>query len=131
MNIIFLELEDVLDIHQEQLEIFGGTPGVLNWDMLESAVATPAAGFGETYFHDNLYLMAAAYLFHLVRNHPFLDGNKRTGAVAAFDFLQINGIDLRADEDEFERLVLEVAEGKADKEKIAEFFRQNSVEINP
>lgn len=131
MNIIFLELEDVLDIHQEQLEIFGGTPGVLNWDMLESAVATPAAGFGETYFHDNLYLMAAAYLFHLVRNHPFLDGNKRTGAVAAFDFLQINGIDLRADEDEFERLVLEVAEGKTDKEKIAEFFRQNSVEINP
>ena len=130
MNIIFLELEDVLDIHQQQLEIFGGTPGVLSWDMLESAVATPAAGFGETYFHENLYIMAAAYLFHLVRNHPFLDGNKRTGAVAAFDFLQINGIDLQAEECEFERLVRDAAEGKVNKEQIAEFFRQNSVEIN-
>ena len=131
MNIIFLGLKKILRIHQDQLERYGGTPGIRSRDLLESAAAAPAAGFGETYFHDNLFLMAAAYLFHIVKNHPFVDGNKRVGAVAARVFLKLNGIELRADEDEFERLVLEVAEGKTDKEKIAEFFRQNSVEINP
>ena len=129
MDIIFIEIENILDIHQEQLELYGGTPGLRSRELLESSDAVPAAGFGNTYFHDNIYLMAAAYLFHIVRNHPFVDGNKRTGAVAAFVFLQINGIDLQADEHEFERLVLETAEGKADKEKIAAFFRLNSVEL--
>jgi death-on-curing protein len=70
--------------------------------------------------------MAAAYLFHVVRNHPFLDGNKRTGAVAAVVFLIINGIELQADEESFEKLVRSVAEGKTDKAKIAEFFRNNT-----
>ncbi|MEA2063181.1 MAG: type II toxin-antitoxin system death-on-curing family toxin [Gemmatimonadota bacterium] len=127
MNIKFLDLRKILRIHQDQLERYGGTPGLRSRELLESAVAVPMAGFGETYFHESHYLMAAAYLFHIVKNHPFLDGNKRVGAVAAGVFLKINGIDLQADEDEFERLVLDVAEGKADKERIAEFFRANSI----
>jgi death-on-curing protein len=70
--------------------------------------------------------MAAAYLFHIVRNHPFIDGNKRVGAVAAFVFLALNGIDLDATEDAFEALVMEVAQSRVGKSEVAEFLRQNS-----
>ena len=86
----------------------------------------PAAGFGDNYYHKNLYEMAAAYLFHILCNHPFIDGNKRTGAVSAFVFLALNGIELRADELVFEKLVLDVANGKADKTMIADFIKKHS-----
>ena len=86
----------------------------------------PAAGFRGQYLHTDLFEMAAAYLFHITQNHPFVDGNKRTGAVAAIVFLALNDIDLNADEDEFEKMVLQVAEGKTGKETIATFLRNNS-----
>jgi death on curing protein len=89
-------------------------------------VAMPQAGFGERYLHSSVFEMAAAYLFHIVKNHPFVDGNKRTGAVAAFTFLKLNQMTLNAGESKFERLVRETAEGKVGKEKIAEFFQKNS-----
>ncbi|MFO0840684.1 MAG: type II toxin-antitoxin system death-on-curing family toxin [Phycisphaerae bacterium] len=69
--------------------------------------------------------MAAAYLFHIVQNHPFVDGNKRTGTAAALVFLEMNGITIEADEDALVELVLKVAQGRADKPRIAEFFRAN------
>ena len=59
--------------------------------LLESAVAQPRARFGERWLHPDLYLMAAAYAFHIVRNHPFVDGNKRTGLTSAMLFLELNG----------------------------------------
>ena len=70
--------------------------------------------------------MAAAYLFHIVRNHPFIDGNKRTGAVASVVFLMMNGIDLQADENDLEKVVILTAEGKMDKAAIAGFFQSNA-----
>jgi death-on-curing protein len=70
--------------------------------------------------------MAAAYLYHIVQNHPFIDGNKRTGAMAAFVFLKLNGSTLDADESAFELLVLKAAQGQTDKPAIAEFFRKHS-----
>jgi death on curing protein len=73
-----------------------------------------------------IFEMAAAYLFHIVKNHPFVDGNKRAGAMAAFTFLKLNQVTLNARELKFERLVRETAEGKMGKEKIAEFFQKNS-----
>lgn len=69
--------------------------------------------------------MAAAYLFHLVQNHPFVDGNKRVGLAAAIAFLNLNGVQLTADSDDLVNLVLGVAEGKVDKETLAEFLRTN------
>lgn len=71
--------------------------------------------------------MAAAYLFHVVRNHPFVDGNKRAGAVAAIVFLDINGVEVTAPEEDYERLVLEAAQGAMDKQGIASFFRMHSL----
>lgn len=125
----FLSLSEVLEIHRDQIQRYGGDLGVRDLGLLQSAIAMPAAGFGDTYFHTDIFEMAAAYLFHIVQNHPFIDGNKRAGAVASIVFLDLNDISLAADEDQFERLVLRVAEGKADKAEITAFFRANAGEI--
>lgn len=120
---VFLTLAEVLEIHQDQLRRYGGRSGIRDLDLLKSALAMPQAGMGEEYFHADIVEMAAAYLFHMVRNHPFIDGNKRAGAVAALVFLTLNGIEIEADEAEFEHLVRRVAEGRADKSDIAVFLR--------
>lgn len=126
MGISFLGVEHLLEIHRDQIARYGGSLGVRDMGLLESAVAMPQSGFGGQYFHTDVYEMAAAYLFHVVKNHPFIDGNKRVGAMAAFVFLAVNGIDLEAPERQYGDLVLEVAEGKQDKAAIADFFRKHS-----
>jgi len=122
---IFLGLDEVIEIHRDQISRSGGMPGIRDLDLLKSAVATPAAGLGGDYLHADIYEMAAEYLFHIVRNHPFFDGNKRTGIVCALVFLILNHGELQADENSLEQLVLGVAEGKFDKPAIARFFREN------
>ena len=122
----FLGLEEILGIHQGHLRQSGGSPGVRDMGLLQSATAMPMAQFGGHYLHHDIFEMAAPYLFHIVMNHPFVDANKRTGVAAADVFLALNGVELHAEETEFENLVLSVAEGKADKMTIAKFFRQNA-----
>ncbi len=87
----FLGIDEVLELHGQLVQRFGGSPGLRDLGMLESAVAMPQAGFGDSYLHDDIFEMAAAYLFHIVMNHPFIDGNKRTGTHAALVFLADNG----------------------------------------
>ncbi len=123
---VFLGLDEVIVIHNDQMKRYGGYPGIRDIELLKSAIAMPAACFGGDYLHTDIYEMAAAYLYHIVRNHPFIDGNKRTGAVASVIFLMMNGIEINADEYSFERMVLSAAEGKIDKATIAQFFRNNS-----
>ena len=122
---VFLGLDEVVEIHRDQIERYGGHPGIRDIELLQSAVAMPVAGFSEDYFHTDIFEMAAAYLFHIIRNHPFMDGNKRTGAAAAMVFLMLNGKELHADEDIFEKMVRSVAVGKTDKTGVAEFFRKH------
>jgi death-on-curing protein len=124
VNPVFLSLGEVLEIHRDQIERYGGDPGIRDLGLLQSALAMPAAGFDGRYLHSDLFAMAAAYLFHIVQNHPFADGNKRTGAVAALVFLSLNGIEIDADEEEFESMVLSVAQGRSDKAAVTEFFRK-------
>lgn len=100
--------------------------GVRDQGLLESAIATPQSGFGGQYLHRDLYQMAAAYLFHNTKNHPFIDGNKRVGAMAAFTFLKLNKLTLTASESAYERVVRAVAESKLTKEDIAKFFRAHT-----
>lgn len=88
----------------------------------------PAAVFSGEYLHSDVYGMAAAYLFHIVQNHPFRDGNKRTGLVSALVFLVMNVIEISADEDSLANMVISVAEGKIGKSEIAQFFCENSRE---
>jgi death on curing protein len=123
---LFLTLGEVIEIHKDQIQIYGGHTGIRDLELLKSSIYMPAAGFSGEYLHTDVYEMAAAYLFHIVRNHPFMDGNKRTGMVSALVFLSLNGIELSADEDGLENMLISVAEGKIGKSKIAQFFRENS-----
>ncbi len=123
---VFLGLAEVLEIHRDQIERYGDHPGLRDLGLLQSALAMPAADIGGRYLHSDLIEMAAAYLFHIVQNHPFLDGNKRTGAVAAIVFLSMSGIELEADEPQLEKMVRDVAQGRAGKSAVADFLRKNS-----
>ncbi len=124
---VFLTLDQVLYIHKEQIRQLGGSEGLRDMGLLQSALAMPQAEFGGQYLHEDMFLMAAAYLFHIALNHPFVDGNKRVGAMAADVFLELNGITLPAScGGEFEKITLETAQGKADKPRIAAFFRKCS-----
>lgn len=123
----FLTVEEVLLIHLDQLGQYGGLAGVRDMGLLESALAMPTATYAGEYLHQTLFEMAAAYLFHIVCNHPFLDGNKRTGTVAALVLLSLNGITFEADEIAFENLVRSVAEGNATKTLVAEFLQKHTI----
>lgn len=125
-DVVFLGIDEVLEIHRDQIDRYGGAHGVRDLRLLQSSMAMPCAMFGGSYVHRNLFEMAAAYLFHIVKNHPFFDGNKRTGAVAAIIFMEFNGLELKANEADFERLVIQVAEGTADKTTVAAFLEANS-----
>jgi death-on-curing protein len=122
----FLDLWEVLRIHKDQIERYGGEPGIRDSASLASAVAVARAGTDEGYLHDDMFEMAAAYLWHIVRNHPFVDGNKRTGAVTAVVFLLLNEIRVEASEEDLEALVRDVARGRIGKSEIASFLRQRS-----
>lgn len=123
MTPTFLDADDVVRLHADQVTAFGGSDGVRDPNLLASAVAQPSATFGGTYLHEDLFAMAAAYLFHVVMNHPFIDGNKRTGLAAAVVFLDVNGILLNASAtDCLYALTLAVAEGRIGKAELAEAF---------
>ena len=89
-------------------------------------MAMPRAQFGGQFLHASLFEMAAAYLFHLVQNHPFIEGNKRVGAAVADIFLAMNQVELTADERAYEKLVLAVSKGKIGKSELADFMRRHS-----
>ncbi len=116
----FLTLEDILEIHALQLDRYGGGDGIRDRGLLESAAAQPMATFDGEFVHDGLFEMAAAYLFHIVSNHPFIDGNKRTGLLSALVFLDLNGIIIDGETETLYDLTMAVAEGRADKAKITE-----------
>lgn len=121
---IHLSVEIVREIHREVLAAFGGLDGVRDSGLLESAVAAPQASFGgESPFLD-VVEVAAAYLFYLCRNHPFLDGNKRTAMTAAIVFLRLNDVKPAKDSKAWEDLVLDVASSKLDREQTTRRLRK-------
>jgi death-on-curing protein len=122
MEPLFLTLDEVLEMHTQQIDLYGGSDGVSDPAGLESAVATPMATFGGEFLHPTIPSMAAAYLFHLCQNHPFVDGNKRTSANAAITFLLINDWEPDFSEDELVDLVLSVASGAMSKAALTEMF---------
>ena len=125
----FLGLQEVLEIHRDQVTRYGGTAGIRDLNLLKSALGMPGATFNGEFLHTDVYEMAAAYLFHLVKNHPFLDGNKRVGAVAALVFLTLNGHDFQAPEDNLAETVLAVARGEIGKSEVTVFLRRWSAEF--
>ncbi len=124
--VAFLSLAEALEIHQDQIGRYGGAPGTRDLNLLKSALAMPAATFGETFLHTDIYEMAAAYLFHLVQNHPFIDGNKRVGAMAAIIFLALNGVEFNAPPGVLYEFVISLARGEKNKAEVALFLRAYS-----
>lgn len=123
MGVDFLSVGEVLRIHEDQIERYGGDASIRDAKALLSAVAMPQAGVEVDYLHEDIFAMAAAYLFHIVQNHPFVDGNKRTGTVAGLMFLSLNNVQVDIDNDELAAFVIGVAQGEHDKAAIAAFLR--------
>ena len=119
----FLTLDEVLAIHAWQIESYGGASGLRDLGALQSAVAMPRATFDGEYLHATVHEKAAAYLFHVTQNHPFVDGNKRAGLATALVFLWVNGMLVRATDDEVVALTIGVARGATTKAEVAVFFQ--------
>ena len=117
MKPVFLALDEVLALQADQIERYGGEAGVRDPGLLSSALAMPQATFGGEWLHPTL---------HIVRNHPFVDGNKRAGLIGAIAFLGLNDQELLADPDELVELVVAVAAGEADKSQIAVFLKEHT-----
>jgi death-on-curing protein len=124
-KVLFLTTAQVERIHAEVIRQFGGSMGLRDRGLFESACEMPRATFGEQFLHATPAAMAAAYLFHLCSNHPFVDGNKRVGLGAALVFAEVNGYEVRATDNELEELTLGVASGSVSKDEVARFFAKS------
>ena len=126
MDPLFLTLDEILALHEEQVRQFGGSHGVRDLGQLASAIGSVEATFGGEFLHASLLEMAAAYLYGICKNHPFIDGNKRTATASALVFLEMNGIEIDAGESDFYDLVIGIAEGRITKSEIAVFFQRHA-----
>jgi len=122
--ILYLSVEQVLDLHGFQIEQYGGGAGLRDRGALESAVARPAMTFGGEDLYEDVASKAAALMHSLVMNHAFVDGNKRIGAHAALTFVLINGYEPSITPEELEETTLAVARGEMDVEPLTIWFRQ-------
>lgn len=115
----------VLKLHDALLEEFGGTSGIRDQGLLDSALNTPFATFGGKYLYPSLQAKAAQLGFGLVSNHPFVDGNKRTGAHVMLVFLAINGVDLNYVQEELIDIILRVASGNINAQGLLEWILEH------
>ena len=122
-------LDEVLGIHADRIRVYGGASGLRDLELLRSAIAMPETTFDGVHLHPSVFEMAAVYLFHSARNHPFADGNKRTALMCALVFLGLNGKRLRADPEDSYALVDGVAAGEVDKAEVSVFLRRHCVAL--
>lgn len=126
-DILFLSVDDVLLLHCDTIDHDGGSYGVRDHGLLDAAVAMPRQQFGGDYLHEDLPAMAAAYLFHIAQNHPFVDGNKRAAVLSALVFLSVNGIEELPDPKELEAVTRQVAAGEMEKDELTRWLRKQVV----
>ncbi len=122
-QIIFLTLAEVIEIHADQIEQYGGSNGIRDINLLTSAAAMPSAAFGGDFLHPDIHAMSAAYAFHISQNHPFVDGNKRTALASALVFLEINGVSISDPDGKLYDSMMQIASGKKSKEEFAGVLR--------
>lgn len=127
-TIRFLRCAEVIEMHNFFVMRFGGGFGTRDNDLLESALHQPQVKFGGEYLHKDLFAMAAAYGFHFIKNHPFVDGNKRTGVATAVLFLETNDTPITLTNKELYTLALDIACSKISKEQLATIFKQKRKE---
>jgi death-on-curing protein len=121
----FLTLDEVLGIHADLIRGYGGSGGLRDLKLLRSAIAMPETTFDGEYLHPSVFEMAAAYLFHLARKHPFVDGNKRTALMCALVFLGLKDQRLQVESDDLYSLVNGVAAGEVDKAQVSVLLRRH------
>jgi len=127
MDILFLSLAEAVEVHNDQIERYGGGAGMRDIGLLDAALAMPEASFGGEFLHKDLFEMAAAYAFHICQNHPFVDGNKRTALACALVFLELNGVVLDDPHEELFVAMMAVASSQKDKTSLADTFRKLAV----
>jgi death-on-curing protein len=120
----FLTLDEVLAIHADEISSFGGSYGVRDSGLLESALAQPQATFAGELLHPTIDKQAAAYLYHLAMNHPFIDGNKRTAFAVMDTFLRVNGYSLNLTNEQAYDLVMQVAQSQMSKSDLAGYLEK-------
>ena len=124
---LFLTFAEIIEIHDYQIEHFGGGEGLRDIELLKSAIGMPSATFGGEYLHPTILEMAAAYLYHLVENHPFVDGNKRIGAHVMLVFLALNGVELQHSQTELSDVILQLAAGEINAEHLLRWILSHQV----
>lgn len=125
-NTIFLTFEQILVIHYDQIERYGGSHGIRELALLESAIFRPQTTFGDQELYDDIFSKAAALMHSLLLNHPFIDGNKRTATASCLVFLEINGLFLQVTQEELVDTALKVASKELDLEKLTAWLKDNS-----
>ncbi|MDZ7772230.1 MAG: type II toxin-antitoxin system death-on-curing family toxin [Balneolaceae bacterium] len=122
----FLDKKTILAFHQDQIASYGGSQGIRDEGLLESALPQPQASFGGEYVDEDLFEMAAAYGFHICQNHPFYDGNKRTALIAMYTFLFVNAYRLAAEKKSLFAIMIDLVNGKVEKKELAEYLEKHS-----
>ena len=120
----FLTLAEVIEIHHDQIQRYGGEKGVRDMGLLESALAQPEASFGGEWLHKDLFEMASAYAYHIAQNHPFIDGNKRAALACALVFLELNGTGITDSQGKLKNAMLAIASGKLKKQDFSSLLRK-------
>jgi death-on-curing protein len=126
----YLILGEVLELYHRVMERSGGTMGIRDLGALESALAQPRMTFGGAELYPTIAEKAASLGYSLINNHPFVDGNKRTGHAAMEVFLILNGYEIEASTDEQERVILQIASGEMRREAFTEWLRTHIIEKN-
>lgn len=127
IEVLFLTVEELVDIHHHQVKGLEGPLGLRHEGLLRACLALPANKIGDTYANRDLFEMAAAYLFHIIDQKPFLKGNKRVAPLAAFYFLHLHDIEVTAQAQEVLGLVQGISQNKTTKMQTADFLRKKSV----
>jgi death-on-curing protein len=123
---VFLTVDEAVAIHAHHIRKYGGSFGIRDMNLLASACANAEATFGGEFLHTSIFEMAAAYLYSICRNHPFVDGNKRAALACALAFLSFNKRSIVCGQEELYDLVIGVAEGRVSKAAVAVFLEQHA-----
>jgi death-on-curing protein len=126
-EIEFLTLAEIIEIHKNQISNYGGDEGIRDISLPSSAISMAKSTFEGNYLHKDLFGMAAAYIYHISQNHPFLDGNKRAALVSGLIFLDFNNIHINDPGEELYKMMMNTASGKMNKNRIAEILRNLKV----
>jgi death on curing protein len=129
-DIIFITKNIILYFYDQLIQTYGGTFGIRDEKLLDSALQQPRATYEGKYLHESLMEMAAAYGYHLCNNHPFIDGNKRIALVTMDVFLQRNGFEIVASEKETYKIMIQLSVGKLSKEDLTTWLKKHTSRLN-